>query len=188
MPFLRACLQSGLFLLLAGCCLMRSSSPILVWNCSRDGLAPVLLRDLDAAMADYAEATGDEAVVVTSGRRTLRRQAELMADFSQDQLVGLYGRHGMPCYVQSIGEFRQREGRDPNADEVYEILRTRESGYISDHLYGGAVDIASSSVQNIAALRTCLQEHGFRVLDERDQGIACLHASHTGVPRLIARD
>lgn len=167
---------------------MRSTSPTLVWQCPREGLAPRLMCDLDRAVEAYAEATGDEAIVITSGRRTLRRQAELMAVFSQEQLVALYGRHGMPCYVQSIGEFREREGRDPTADEVYDILRTRESGYISDHLYGGAVDIASSSVQDIAALRTCLQEHGFRVLDERDQGIACLHASHTGVPRQIARD
>ena len=167
---------------------MRSPAPILVWDCPRDGLAPQLLRDLESAVKAYAAETGDENVVVTSGRRTLRRQAELMAAFSQDQLLALYGRHGTPCYVQSIGEFRQREGRDPSADEVYEILRSRADGYISDHLYGGAVDIAASSVQDIAALRACLQQQGFRTLDERDQGIACLHVSHRGDPRQITRE
>lgn len=167
---------------------MRISTPVLVWDCPREGLAPQLLHDLGQAVKAYAAETGDETVVVTSGRRTLRRQAELMAAFSQEQLLALYGRQGTPCYVQSIGELRQREGRDPTADEVYEILRTRPDGYISDHLYGGAVDIAANSVQDIDALRACLRQQGFRTLDERDQGIACIHVSHPGVPREIARE
>jgi hypothetical protein len=167
---------------------MRPSAPHLVWECPRTGLAAELLHDLEDAVAAYAEESGDESVTVTSGRRTLRRQAELMAAFSQDQLVALYGRQGMPCYVQAIGEFRQREGRDPSAAEVYDILRSRANGYISDHLYGGAVDIASSSVGNVDLFRRHLHEHGFRTIDERAQGIACIHASHRGVPRRIVRD
>lgn len=180
---------SCLVLLLAGCCLMmRCPSPHLVWECSREGLAAELLRDLEDAVAAYAAESGDPSVTITSGRRTLRRQAELMAAFSQEQLVGLYGRHGMPDYIQSIGDFREREGRDPTADEVNEILRNRQAGYISDHLYGAAVDIASSSVEDVELLRRHLHAHGFRTIDERVHGIACIHASHTGVPRQIVRE
>jgi hypothetical protein len=163
------------------------SSPAINWDCSRKGLPRPLLRDLCHAVDAYVSETGDEAVTVTSGHRTLRRQAELMAAFSQDQLMGLYGRHGTPCYVAAIGEFRKEKGHAPNADEVYRILRDRESGYISSHLYGGAIDIATRTVQNIDALRAQLKQHGFRTLDERSQGIACLHATHLGTPKRIVR-
>jgi hypothetical protein len=164
------------------------SSHAIVWDCSRQGLSRDLLIDLNRAMDAYAEETGDDRVTITSGRRTLRHQAKLMANFTQDQLMGMYGRHGTPSYVQAIGEFRQGKGRSPDADEVYEILRTRESGYISSHLYGGAIDIASRSVQDIPALRAQLAKHGFRTLDERDQGIACLHATHLATPKQIVRE
>lgn len=183
-----ALLPPGLVFLFVGCSLMRPSSLHLVWECPQAGLAAAVVRDLEDAVAAYAGESGDESVTVTSGRRTLRRQAELMADFSQEQLVALYGRNGMPVYIQSIGDFREREGRDPTADEVYEILRQRESGYISDHLYGAAVDIATSSVEDVELLRQHLHASGFRTLDERAQGIACIHASHPGVPRQIVRE
>jgi hypothetical protein len=170
-----------------GCRLMPHSAAI-VWDCSRQGLPHALLQDLCRAVDAYAAETGDNAVTITSGHRTLRRQAELMAAFSQDQLMGLYGRHGTPSYVTAIAEFRNTNGRAPTADEVYRILRHRRDGYISSHLYGGAVDIASRSVQNMAALRAQLAQHNFRTLDERSQGIACLHATHLGTPKRIVRD
>jgi hypothetical protein len=90
--------------------------------------------------------------------------------------------------VQAIGELRRKKRRAPTADEVYHILRTRESGYISSHLYGGAIDIASRSVQDMATLRAQLARHNFRTLDERSHGIACLHATHLGTPKTIVRD
>ena len=164
------------------------SSSVIVWECSREGLAPELLDDLARAIEAYAIASGDDGVVITSGRRTLRHQAKLMAAFSQEQLMGMYGRHGTPCYVQAIGELREREGRDPTADEVYRILRERKEGFISSHLYGGAIDVASRSVSDVPALRKHLARCGFRTLDERNLGIACIHATHTGVPKAIVRE
>ena len=173
---------------LAGCCLMRSTSAAIVWKCSQEGLAPELLRDLSLAIDAYVHETGDDSVAVTSGRRTLRHQAELMAAFTQEQLMGMYGRNGTPGYVQAIGELRERQGRSPTAEEVYRILCEREDGYISSHLYGGAIDIASASVADVPALRAQLAKRGFRTLDERSLGIACIHATHAGVAKAIVRE
>ena len=166
---------------------MRSSNAI-VWECRQDGLAGMLLRDLDRAVDAYVNESGDETVTITSGRRSLRHQARLMAAFSQEQLMGMYGRNGTPGYIEAIGNLRQEKQRDPTADEVYGILRTRDSGFISSHLYGGAVDIASSTVQDIPALRAQLAACGFRTLDERSLGINCIHATHTGVPKSIVHE
>ena len=166
---------------------MRSSNAI-VWECRQEGLARLLLRDLNRAMDAYAKESGDETVTITSGRRSLRHQARLMAAFSQEQLMGMYGRNGTPGYIEAIGDLRQEKQRDPTADEVYGILRTRESGFISSHLYGGAVDIASNSLQDIPALRAQLAACGFRTLDERSLGINCIHATHTDVPKSIVRE
>ena len=49
------------------------------------GLQPPLLQALCASAMEYTQATG-QRLIVTSGRRTLRRMAELMASFSMEQL------------------------------------------------------------------------------------------------------
>lgn len=72
------------------------------WACSATGLAPELVAALERAATAYDATAGPAAVTVTSGRRTLRRQAELMAALTPAQLDALYGRHGEPSYLPPL--------------------------------------------------------------------------------------
>jgi hypothetical protein len=160
--------------------------PNLVWNCSCDGLHDALLKALQEVAAEYAVETG-QPIVVNSGARTLRRQAELMAEMTQGQLEGMYCRRGYPSYVSSIIAARRRNRAAVDAEAVYRILRQRGEGYISSHLFGAAVDVSPSGA-DVSLLRTLLEGHGFTTLDERDLGVNCLHATYNAVPRRIVRE
>jgi hypothetical protein len=162
------------------------ADPNIVWNCTSEGLDENLLVALGKVAADYASRTG-QPIVVNSGARTLRRQAELMADMSQGQLEGMYCRQGYPAYVASIAEARRRDRGAVDAEAVYEILRQRDDGFISSHLFGAAVDVSPSGA-DVELLRTLLEENGFTTLDERGLGINCLHSTYRAVPRRIVRE
>jgi len=162
------------------------NDPNLIWNCTSEGLDAGLLEALRQVAAEYVESTGSP-IVINSGARTLRRQAELMADMSQGQLEGMYCRQGYPSYVSSIVQARRRAGGTVDADAVYEILRRRGEGFISSHLFGAAVDVSPSGVDT-GLLRALLEEHGFTTLDERQLGINCLHSTYRRVPRCMVRD
>ncbi len=162
------------------------NDPNLIWNCSSQGLDSRLLTALRKAAAEYAARTG-QPIVVNSGARTLRRQAELMAEMSQDQLEGMYCRQGYPGYVSGILAARKRNGGSTDADAVYEILRQRDGGYISAHLSGAAVDVSPAGA-DVDLLRSLLEEHDFVVLDERGLGVDCLHATYRYAPRRIVRE
>lgn len=157
------------------------------WKCEHTGLAPALMTALEAAAAEF-RAAGHAPLRVASGRRTLRRQAELMAAMSPDQLRGLYARHGTPDYIARILAEHAAVGHVA-PETVYEILRTRNEGFISAHLCGAAVDLVPPDTPEAgAALRRALERHGFEVLDERDLGLECLHARLAGLPLEIVRE
>ena len=159
---------------------------MLDWACSTLGLAPELVAALERAAAAYA-AAGHGAVTVTSGRRTLRRQAELMAAMTPAQLDTLYGRHGEPEYLPPLKALWAAIGGPPDPAAVYDVLAGRREGYISSHLYGAAVDLAVEGLANAACLTRLLEAEGFTVLDERDAGIPCLHATFRPCPPEIVR-
>ncbi len=146
---------------------------MLSWECEKAGLDPRIPPALEAAAAAYGSATG-ETLRVTSGLRTLRRQAELMAAMTDAQLRALYARNGTPDYVQNLEEARRRRGT-LDAETAYGILKSRKEGYISAHLSGAAADLATDGVSNLPLLRKFLDAGGFDTLDERDDGIPCLH-------------
>jgi hypothetical protein len=162
------------------------NDPNIVWNCTSEGLDAGLLNALSRVAAEYAAQTG-QSLVINSGARTLRRQAELMAAMSQDQLEGMYCRHGYPAYVSGIVAARRQNRADVDAEAVYEILRQRENGFISSHLFGAAVDVSPSGT-DLGLLRRLLEENGFSTLDERHLGINCLHATYRHVPQRIVRE
>jgi hypothetical protein len=160
--------------------------PNLAWNCTCEGLDEGLLRALRQVAADYAAETG-QAMVINSGARTLQRQAELMAEMSQDQLEGMYCRQGYPSYVQRIVSARKGNRGGVDAQQTYEILRSRDEGFISAHLCGAAVDVSPAGA-DIGLLKRLLEKHGFTTLDERGLGVNCLHATYREAPRRIVRE
>jgi hypothetical protein len=136
--------------------------------------------------AAYLRQTG-EKLLVTSGKRSLRHCAALMAGFSRQQLEGMYCRNGYPDYIRSIVQAQEKQGGTLTADQVYQILQKRQGGYISWHLVGAAIDI-SSQLANPELLRKLLQEHGFSVFDEQVFGVACIHATFKGLKPEIIRE
>lgn len=162
------------------------SDPNLAWNCSPEGLDDGLLSALRQVAADYAAATA-QAIVINSGARSLQRQAELMSEMSQGQLEGMYCRQGYPSYVQRIVNARKGSPGSVDAQQVYEILRHRDEGFISAHLSGAAVDVSPAGA-DAGLLRKLLEQHGFTTLDERGLGINCLHATYRQAPRRIVRE
>ena len=154
------------------------------YTCSPENFA-ALRPDVSAALAAAAEAyhgrTG-QAITVTSARRTLRHCAELMAAFSREQLEAMYCRHGYPDYIRQLVAAADAKKATLSADEAYDILRQRRDGYISYHLFGAAVDIATEGLLDARLLTAILTQSGFAVSDETHLGISCLHASFTQVP------
>lgn len=146
---------------------------MLVWDCEREGLDPRLPPALEAAAAAYGAACG-ETLRVTSGLRTLRHQAELMAAMTDAQLLALYARNGTPDYVHNLMAARRQQGA-LDAETAYGILKQRKEGYISAHLSGAAADLATDGVSDLPLLRKILEANGFDTLDERGDGIPCLH-------------
>ncbi len=121
--------------------------------------------------------------VITSGRRTLRRQAELMAALSPEQLVAMYCSHGRPQYIDALLELNSI-----TPEAAYQVLCNRSEGYISRHLFGAAADIAAHNITNPARLKALLLEQGAAVLDEREMGILCYHVSWPDAPVKIIRE
>lgn len=156
----------------------------IVWTVSSQGLDSGLLAALERVARRYRHATG-HPITITSGRRTLRHQARLMAAMTPAQLEGMYCRHGYPGYIRDLIAARQRFGA-LSPEQAYDILRNRHEGYISSHLYGAAVDISPRGMA-VALLKHLLAEEGFRALDERNLGIACIHATFKAAPVRIIR-
>ena len=160
------------------------------YECAREaieGVEQVVLDDFSAAAADYTAATG-QRLNVTSARRSLRHCAALMAAMTVAQLEGMYCRNGYPDYIQSMKDAMEKHGRNLTAEEAYEILKNRREGFISSHLFGAAIDVASEGLQDAAMLERILAEHNFTVLNETSLGVKCIHASHRNVPRKIIRE
>ncbi|MBQ7652492.1 MAG: hypothetical protein IJS15_16150 [Victivallales bacterium] len=151
------------------------------------GLAPQVLADFSAAAERYTSETG-QRITVTSAKRSLRHCASLMAAMSIEQLEGMYCRNGYPDYIKSMKEAMRSLGRKLTPDEAYEILRNRGEGYISAHLFGAALDVASDGLKDAALLERILADSNFSVLNETELGVNCIHASHKNVKRQIIRE
>lgn len=132
------------------------------------------------------KSTGQKPTI-TSARRTLRRCAELMSGFTVAQLEGMYCRNGYPSYIRSIADAVAKLDRNLTPDEVYNILCNRTEGYISAHLYGAAIDIASDGLVDAPLLQRLMSENGFRVLNEVDLGIHCIHGTYKSIPAEIIK-
>ncbi|OGV62355.1 MAG: hypothetical protein A3K19_15900 [Lentisphaerae bacterium RIFOXYB12_FULL_65_16] len=159
----------------------------ILWECNRSALLPALVADLERAAAEYA-GRSEEPVRVISGARTLRRQAELMAPMTPEQLEALYCRNGYPQYIRDLVAIRGHDGA-VTASQAYEVLIQRTEGYVSAHLSGAAVDLAvPQDDAHVAFLKELLARHGFNVLDERSAGIPCIHATHTASPLRIVKE
>lgn len=164
---------------------MTRGPALLIWDCASCHLHVALLTALERAARAYHART-DLPVRVTSGWRSLQQQAELMSRMSRRQLLQLYGRNGMPDYLNTILARLDRQP-PPAPSELYDILCKRQEGYVSAHLCGAAVDLASEAADT-TALRTLLEREGFAVLDERDAGIPCLHARLTALELTVVRE
>ena len=159
-----------------------------ITDCSQEALnalVPAVLEAFTACAAEYLQATG-QMPVITSARRTLRHCAELMSAFTIPQLEGMYCKNGYPSYIRTIAETTARLGRKLTPNEVYNILCNRCEGYISAHLYGAAIDVSSDELVEPTLLERLMERHGFRVLNEVDLGIHCIHGTFKSIqPEII---
>ncbi len=160
------------------------------FSCDAEGVAgleAIVLEAFTTVAQEYLRRTGTR-LMVTSGRRTLRHTAFLMSGFSIEQLEGMYCRNGYPDYIRTIKSSMEQLHRRLTPEETYEILKNRQEGYISSHLFGGAVDIAVEGLKDKPLLTRLLQAEGFTTLDETDLGVLCIHASHQNVTKSIIRE
>ena len=152
----------------------KAGSAALVIECPPEdyaALAEPLRTALEAAAREYhACFPAAPPPVVTSARRTLRRQAALMAAMTDAELEGMYCRHGRPSYIDEL-----EAARPLDEEKAYGILLNRREGYISKHLYGLAVDVAAATVAEPETLKEMLSRRGCAVLDESEMGRPCLH-------------
>ena len=161
-----------------------------VFSCSKaaiDSLKPGVLEAF-AKCAEQYRARTSQALEITSAVRSLRHCAQLMNQFSKEQLEAMYCRNGYPGYIRDIVQARERLGRPLSDEEAYQMLRNRGEGYISAHLYGAAIDIAAENLRDKALLLELLANAGFRTLDETNMGICCIHATFGGIPAEIIRE
>ena len=159
-------------------------------SCSKEAIAslkPGVLEAFTECAKQYRAKTG-QALEITSARRSLRHCAQLMNAFSKEQLEAMYCRNGYPSYIRDIVQARNRMGRHLTDEEAYQILCNRSEGYISAHLYGAAMDIASEGLADKALLLELLEKAGFRTLDETNLGIRCIHATFSGIAAEIIRE
>jgi hypothetical protein len=157
----------------------------LVWDCSSRRLHPDLLVALRRAARAYYRQE-QRPIRITSGWRSLRQQAELMSRMSHEQLLRLYAQQGIPDYLRAILE-SQKQNAPLSPAVVHDILCRRQEGYVSAHLCGAAVDAATEAAE-VATLRRVLEAEGFAVLDEREDGIPCLHARLRSLDLAIVRE
>ena len=146
------------------------NSHAIIFDCSSTGLDEQLALALKTIADSYYDATG-EPIVVTAGKRTLQRQAELMANFSKEQLEAMYCRHGYPSYISQILALPNPH----DAVAVHHVLANRTEGYISKHLYGQAVDIDAASISSPILFKQICNAAGLSVLDERENNVPCFH-------------
>lgn len=152
-------------------------------TCSTDNLArllPPVATALSTVAAAYKERTG-QTITVTSAWRSLRHCAELMAGFNREQLEAMYCRNGYPEYIRQMVEAAEQKQAPLNTEETYQILCRRQQGYISYHLLGAAVDIATKDLTEQKLLVEMLTDAGFVVSDETSLGIPCLHAAYSKI-------
>lgn len=165
---------------------MPSQDATLVIECTPESYSGVheSLRRLiaSAAQSYHAQCPHEPPLRITAGARTLRRQAELMAQMDDRQLAALYGSGGRPQYIDAILALPRRD-----ADGVYQVLACRDGGYISRHLGGTAADLGLRDVRRPDLLKRLLLAAGAAILDESVHGIPCLHVYLPGVPPAIVR-
>ncbi len=135
--------------------------------------------------AGYREATGEACApwVMTSGRRSLRQQAQEMSAMTPEQLRGLYCTGGIPSYVEELVQ-----AMPLTEENAYRILQRRSEGYISKHLFGAAADFAPRSIQDPARFQQALEAQHLRLLDESPHGVPCFHVYDPAAPAEIVRE
>jgi len=105
----------------------------------------------------------------TSDYRTIRRQAELMANMSPATRISLYNN---AYYVQEMND-NDSLPISQKIDKFEQILNAarRNKSRISYHITGDAVDITPST----QLVRNWFEKNGVSVLDETEAGVRCWH-------------
>jgi len=105
----------------------------------------------------------------TSDYRTIRRQAELMANMTPSTRISLYNN---AYYVKEMND-NDNLSSSQKIDKFEQILNAarRNGSRISYHITGDAVDITPSTQQ----VRNWFEKNGVSVLDETESGVMCWH-------------
>jgi hypothetical protein len=108
--------------------------------------------------------------------RTPRRQAELMADMSQQQRINLYKNAN---YVQEMNRWENNNSDKSRSEKInyFEKLIREALGRdqkVSAHLRGDAVDISPPGSRQ-SEIEQWLNRNGVKVSNETNNGINCWH-------------
>jgi putative peptidoglycan binding protein len=129
-----------------------------------------ILKSVDAGLQkkiiEFAGKFGP--ITITSGKRTLLKQAELMAVMS-DKDLGMYGKDN---YVAEIKALDKKE-RTPK--KVEEILAkwVKKGSFVSRHLQGRAIDISAQGGFKWSSAEKIAKEVGLKV--KQEEGRDCFH-------------
>lgn len=125
---------------------------------------PALQKKVHSTIANYGS-----KVSITSGKRTVRKQAELMAPMT-DKDLNMYG--SKTYYIVEIKAIAESKR---TATKVEEILKKaqKNGSRISHHLAGSAVDISSKGTFNWVKAGKAAKKAGLTVKEEKWRN--CFH-------------
>lgn len=137
-----------------------------IGNISADGNAAIIRK----LITECEQSLGVKITInQTSDYRTIRRQAELMANMSSSQRRNLYNN---AYYVDEMNANDHLSGSQ-KIDKFEQILSAalKNGSRISYHITGDAVDILPSTQQ----VRNWFENNGVSVTDETESSIRCWH-------------
>lgn len=108
--------------------------------------------------------------------RTPRRQAELMADMSQEQRISLYKNAN---YVQEMNRWENNNSDKSRSEKITyfeKLIRDalERDQKVSAHMRGDAIDISQPRSRQ-SEIEQWLNKNGVKVLNETNNGINCWH-------------
>lgn len=125
-------------------------------------------RTIEQLIRQCENSLGVSITINGTGTRTIRRQAELMANMNSSQL-DWYG--SSTWYVAEMKKCTLTGSS--RVDEFERLIRNARSqgSFVSRHLTGDAVDIAPSTPR----VRNWLTGNGVSIKDETVDGVNCWH-------------
>jgi peptidoglycan hydrolase-like protein with peptidoglycan-binding domain len=129
-----------------------------------------ILSKVDSGLKKKVLAFAEEygPITITSGKRTVAKQAELMAPMS-DKDLGMYGKGP---YVDEIKKLPKKERTTKKVEEILDKW-IKKGSFVSRHLQGRAIDIHAKSGFDWNKAKQAAKKVGLTVKEE--EGRDCFH-------------